>query len=124
MSDDNEQRYAAEVGALRQIIAIYRTAQFQDADQHLARLDEIYEIASRALDGDSLAAQFGHLLRRVIGEARSKDGVGTTVSTALTVAEHLDRQLAAFRRIIAELRDDGITEVALVAAERALNPRQ
>lgn len=122
MSDMSEQRVGNEVSALRQIIQVYRIAQHQGPEEHLDRLTEMYTIASQALDGDSSAALFGHLLRQLLNEARSVDGVtAPTVRAALGVAEQVDRQLRAFQRIVAELHDDGITDDALIAAEQALD---
>lgn len=60
-------------------------------------------------------------LRAVITEARSYDGIGTSIYAALEVAEHTRQQLAALDRIVSELRDDGITEEALAAAEATLS---
>lgn len=62
-------------------------------------------------------------LRDLIAEARSPDGVsGQAVRTATAAAEHAEQQIAALRRILAELDDDGITDAALEAAEATLVP--
>lgn len=62
-----------------------------------------------------------HVLRDLVNEARSRDGVsGRAVCTALAAAEQAERQITALRRIIAELSDDGISHETLEAAEKTL----
>lgn len=60
------------------------------------------------------------VLRQVVAEARSRDGIGPIIYKAVAIAEREGHLLAALQRIIAELRDNGITNAALDAAEEAL----
>jgi hypothetical protein len=60
------------------------------------------------------------VLRRVVDEARSPDGIGPIIYTAVAVAEREGHRLAALQRIIAELRNNGVSRAALEAAEEAL----
>jgi hypothetical protein len=84
-------------------------------------VEDAREDATSVSPGATAPPTLDQALRDLITEARSRDGVsGRAVRAAIAAADHAESQVAAVRRIVSELQDNGITRAGLAAAEATL----